>query len=71
MREATVGGTYDGSNGSGTLTFEVTQGGTLGTDDLSVAVFDANNNQIDTINIDSTAIRRSGVCACQRADRIV
>ena len=54
MLEFTVGGTYDGSNGSGTLTFEVTQGGTHGTDDLSVAVFDANNNQIDTIAISST-----------------
>ena len=51
--EFAVGGTYDGSNGSGTLTFEVTQGGTLGTDPLSVAVYDANNNQIDTLDISS------------------
>jgi|GEM_PF-2053597 len=52
--EFAVGGSYDGSNGSGTLTFEVTQGGAHGTDDLSVAVFDADNNQIETIAISST-----------------
>jgi len=52
--EFAVGGTYDGSTGSGTLTFEVVQGGTHGTDDLSVQVYDADNNAIDTIAIGGT-----------------
>jgi hypothetical protein len=49
--QATISGEYDGSNGSGTLTFEVTRGGTHGTDFLQIKVYDANQNQIDQINI--------------------
>ncbi len=49
--QATISGTYDGDNGTDTLTFNVIMGGTHGTDKLKLNVFDSNNNQIDTINI--------------------
>jgi hypothetical protein len=47
----TLGGTYDGSNGSDTLTLQVTQGGTHGADDLQISVLDSNSNQIDQLTI--------------------
>jgi len=49
--QVTISGEYDGSNGTGTFTFEVTRGGTHGSDFLQIKVYDANNNQIDQINI--------------------
>ncbi len=49
--QATISGEYDGSNGTGTLRFDVTRGGTHGSDFLQIKVYDANNNQIDQINI--------------------
>ena len=52
--QVTVGGAYDGSNGTGTLTFQVTKGGTHGIDDLQLKVYDADNKQIDTIDIDKS-----------------
>jgi len=48
---ATIGGVYDGSNGTDTLTFEVNAGGTHGVDDLQLKVFDSGNNQIDQLDI--------------------
>ena len=45
-------GVYDGSNGTGTLTFEVTRGGTHGTGDLTVKVYDPSAQEIDQIDID-------------------
>jgi len=55
----TLGGVYDGSNGSGPLTFYATRGGTHGVDDLQLKVYDADNNQIDKIDIkDNHAIDR-------------
>jgi hypothetical protein len=51
--QASISGEYDGSSGTGTLTFEVTRGGTHGTDFLQIKVYDASNNQIDQINIKS------------------
>lgn len=51
---ATVDGIYDGSSGAGTLTFDVNAGGTHGTDDLTVKVYDPGMSQIDTINILAT-----------------
>jgi hypothetical protein len=50
----TLGGTYDGSNGSDTLTLQVTQGGTHGVDDLQISVFDSNSNPIDQLTISSS-----------------
>ena len=47
----TLGGTYDGSNGSDTLTLQVTLGGTHGVDDLQISVFDSSSNQIDQLTI--------------------
>lgn len=47
----TIGGVYDGSNGTGTLTFRADKSGTHGEDDLTIKVYDATNNQIDTIDI--------------------
>ena len=55
----TLGGVYDGSNGSGPLTFYATRGGTHGVDDLQLKVYDADNNEIDKIDIkDNHAIDR-------------
>lgn len=48
---ATVSGSYDGSSGTGTLTFQVTQGGTHGVDDLQFTVYDPDNNPIEQVNI--------------------
>jgi len=48
--QPTVGGEYDGSSGSDTLTFEVKKGGTAGGDLIQINVFDSNNNQIDSLN---------------------
>jgi hypothetical protein len=57
--QTTVGGVYDGSNGTGTLTFKVTRDGTHGVDDLQLKVYDADNNEIDKIDIkDKHAIDR-------------
>ncbi len=49
----TLDSIYDGSNGTQTLTFEVTKGGVHGTDDLRMEVQDGNLNPIETIFIDS------------------
>jgi hypothetical protein len=49
--QATVSGEYDGSNGTDTLTFQVSRGGTHGSLNLQVDVYDSNNTQIDTISI--------------------
>ncbi|MGD8723101.1 MAG: hypothetical protein PVG00_04160, partial [Desulfobacterales bacterium] len=49
--QATVNGEYDGSNGTDTLTFQVTRGGTHGHVNLQIKVYDSNNNQIDSIDI--------------------
>ena len=51
---ATVDGIYDGSEGAGTLTFEVQTAGTHGTDDLQVKVYDPGMSQIDVIDIPNT-----------------
>ena len=48
--QATIGGEYDGSSGTDTLTFKVKKGGTLGGDLIQIQVFDSNNNQIDSLN---------------------
>jgi hypothetical protein len=48
--QPTIGGEYDGSSGSDTLTFEVKKGGTAGGDLIQINVFDSNNNQIDSLN---------------------
>ena len=49
--QATVEGTYNGANGTGTLTFKVTKEGIHGVDDLQLKVYDADNNEIDKIDI--------------------
>jgi hypothetical protein len=48
--QPTMGGEYDGSSGSDTLTFEVKKGGTHGGDLIQINIFDSNNNQIDSLN---------------------
>ena len=48
--QPTMGGEYDGSSGSDTLTFKVKKGGTAGGDLIQINVYDSNNNQIDTLN---------------------
>ncbi len=52
--QATIGGIYDGSNGTGTLTFRVQNGGTHGVDNLQIKVFDPLDAQIDVININQS-----------------
>jgi len=47
----TVGGEYDGSHGTGALTFEVLQDGTHGVDNLRIRVEDPQGNRIRNINI--------------------
>ncbi|NNF15286.1 MAG: hypothetical protein HKN70_01000 [Gammaproteobacteria bacterium] len=47
----TFGGAYDGSNGTGALSFEVRRGGVHGEDRLRVRVRDADNNIINNITI--------------------
>jgi hypothetical protein len=49
--QATISGEYDGSNGSDTLRFEVTRGGTHGKANLQLKVYDSNNTEIDKIDI--------------------
>ena len=49
--QTTMGGTYDGSNGSGTLTFRVNRQGTHGVDDLKIKVYDPGNTFLQDINI--------------------
>ncbi len=48
--QATIGGEYDGSSGTDTLTFTVKKGGTHGGDLIRIDVFDSNNNQVDSIS---------------------
>jgi hypothetical protein len=48
--QPTIGGEYDGSSGTDTLTFTVKKGGTLGGDLVQINVYDSNNNQIDSLN---------------------
>jgi len=49
--QPTVSGEYDGSNGTGALTFQVTKGGTIGSNNIQVKVYDSNNTQIDVVGI--------------------
>jgi hypothetical protein len=49
--QATISGEYDGSNGTDTLTFEVTRGGTHGSGNLQIKVYDSSSSQIDAITI--------------------
>jgi hypothetical protein len=49
--EITIGGEYDGSNGTGPLTFDVTRGGTHGAANIWIEVSDGNNNPIETIKM--------------------
>ena len=51
MALVTIDGVYDGSNGSGTLRFDVTREGTHGSKDLEIKVYDPNDQQIDQIDI--------------------
>jgi hypothetical protein len=48
--QATVGGEYDGSNGTDTLTFSVKKGGTLGGDLIQIEIRDSSNKLIDSLN---------------------
>ncbi len=48
--QPTIGGEYDGSSGTDTLTFTVKKGGTLGGDLVQINVYDSSNNQIDSLN---------------------
>ena len=50
--DATVGGTYDGSNGNGTLTFRVYREGTHGVDDFRIKVYAPDGSFIENIDID-------------------
>ncbi len=50
---ATIGGFYDGSNGTDTLTFLVEDGGIHGFDDLKIEVQDGEGDKIETIDVDS------------------
>lgn len=47
----TVGGEYDGSHGSGTLSFVVTRDGVRGVDDLRIRAFEPNGDRIRTYNV--------------------
>lgn len=47
----TIGGEYDGSNGTGPMTFEVRRAGTHGQNDLRIRVEDSQGDRIRTINI--------------------
>ncbi len=49
--QPTVSGEYDGSNGTDTLRFEVTKGGTLGSNNIQIKVYDSNNTQLDVISV--------------------
>ena len=50
--EFSLSGSYDGSNGTGELSFEVIRGGTHGENDLTVRAYDPEGNRIKTIAID-------------------
>ena len=50
--DATIGGTYDGSDGQGIFTFKVTRAGTHGEDDLRIRVDGPGGSFIQNINID-------------------
>ncbi|MDJ0904844.1 MAG: flagellin hook IN motif-containing protein [Woeseiaceae bacterium] len=47
----TIGGEYDGSHGSGNLTFEVRRAGTRGVNDLRIRVEDPLGNRIRNVNV--------------------
>ena len=47
----TIGGEYDGTHGSGTLSFEVRRDGTHGVDNLRIRLEDPQGNRIRNINI--------------------
>ncbi|MDJ0939148.1 MAG: hypothetical protein QNJ00_05250 [Woeseiaceae bacterium] len=47
----TIGGEYDGSHGSGPLSFEVRRAGTRGINDLRIRVEDPQGNRIRNINV--------------------
>lgn len=49
--QATISGEYDGSNGTDTLTLEVSRQGSHGSQNLQVKVYDSNNTELDTIDI--------------------
>jgi hypothetical protein len=47
--QMTISGDYDGSNGTDTLSFEVTKGGTRGANNIQVKVYDSARNLIDVV----------------------
>ena len=49
--EVTLGGVYDGSQGTGELTFYVTQGGEHGSEDISVEVRESDGTVIETVSL--------------------
>jgi hypothetical protein len=49
--EITIGGVYDGTHGSGDLTFEVRRAGTRGVDNLRIRAYDPNGDRINNYNI--------------------
>ncbi|MGI9515876.1 MAG: hypothetical protein ACR2NP_02420, partial [Pirellulaceae bacterium] len=49
-----IGGAYDGSQGTGDLTFRVIRGGTHGEDNLRLRVYDPNDSLVQTINVGAT-----------------
>lgn len=48
---ATIGGQYDGSDGTGELTFQVTRGGVHGEDDLQFKIYRPDGSQIEKLDI--------------------
>ena len=51
--QVTIGGDYNGSNGTDTLTFKVTNPGTHGGDKVVIKAYDSNNNQVEKIVINA------------------
>jgi hypothetical protein len=49
--QPTISGEYDGSNGTDTLRFQVTKGGTLGRANIQIKVYDSNNTQVDVVAV--------------------
>ena len=49
--EVTLGGVYDGSQGTGQIVFQIASGGIRGTDDISVNVLHTNGSLQETISI--------------------
>ncbi len=47
----TIGGVYDGTHGSGELSFEVRRAGVRGVDDLRIRVEDPDGNRIRNVNV--------------------